>query len=529
LRFLTGALLLGLFATPPAQCAASSSAADSPATESAFAILEFRVLHNTVLATRQVEGAVYPHLGPHKTFSDVLAARADLEKAYRDAGYSTVYVDVPEQSVENGVVRLAVTEGRVDRVRVTGTRYFSNRHILATVPSLQSGEVPHFPDVQADLSRLNSASTDLQVAPILKPGRLPGTVDAELKVKDDLPLHADVEVNDRYTADTTHTRLNVDLSYTNLFQKEQSLSFQYQVAPERPKDASVYALAYAAPIGAGGDSLSLFAVKTDSDVATFGTLGVLGKGHIYGIHYSMPLELLGSLRPSLAFGADYKNFDESILLSASPGLQTPIKYLNWSATFAAARAGSRSTTSFDLSANFGINGLVNTPAEFENKRFLAKSDYMYLRFDASQEQGLVLGTRLALRVSGQYAIEPIISNEQFALGGADSVRGYLEAEELGDMGASGSLELRTPSWAAPFGAPARQAYAYVFCDAGLVEIIDPLPQQPLREHLLSWGLGLRLAGYRGVDAGVDWAMPRVTTANTVAGRARANFRVRYGF
>jgi hemolysin activation/secretion protein len=523
------AALLALFVSSRAQSAAPPATDGAASAQPAFAILEFRVLHNTVLATRQVERAVYPHLGPDRTFSDVQAARADLEKAYRDAGYSTVYVDVPEQSVEDGVVRLAVTEGRVDRVRVTGTRYFSNRRILATVPSLQSGEVPHFPDVQADLTRLNTTSADLQVAPILKPGRVPGTVDAELKVKDDLPLHADVEVNDRYTPDTTHTRLNVDLSYTNLFQKEQSLSLQYQVAPQRSRDAKVLALAYAAPIGEGGDTLSLFAVKTDSDVATFGTLGVLGKGHIYGLHYTIPLAPLGSLRPSFAIGADYKKFDESILLSASPGLQTPIKYLNWSATLAAASSGARSTTSFDLSANFGINGLVNTPAEFENKRYLAKADYMYLRFDASEEQRLVFGSRVALRVSGQYTVEPIISNEQFVLGGVDSVRGYLEAEELGDMGASGSLELRTPSWAAPFGTAARQAYAYVFYDAGIVELIDPLPQQALREHLLSWGLGLRLVDYHGLDAGVDWAMPRVSTANTVAGHGRADFRVRYGF
>jgi len=60
-----------------------------------FAILEFRVLHNTVLGTRDIERAVYPHLGPNRKIDDVQAARVDLEKAYHDAGYSTVYVDIP--------------------------------------------------------------------------------------------------------------------------------------------------------------------------------------------------------------------------------------------------------------------------------------------------------------------------------------------------------------------------------------------------------------------------------------------------
>jgi hemolysin activation/secretion protein len=508
---------------------ASEPATTTPSAEPPFSILEFRVLNNSVLATRAVERAVYPHLGPNRTFGDVQAARGDLEKAYRDAGYSTVYVDIPEQSVEEGVVRLSVTEGRLGRVRVTGTRYFSNRHILASVPSLQSGVVPHFPDVQGQLTRLNSASPDLQVLPVLKPGQVPGAVDAELKVKDSLPLHGGVEVNNRYTPDTTHTRLNFDLSYANLFQKQQTLSLQYQVAPERPEDATVYALAYAAPIGDGGDSLSVLAVKNNSNVPTIGTLGVLGKGVVAGLHYSFALAPLGTLRSTFTMAADYKDFEQNVLLSGSPGLVTPIKYINWSGTFAAVMPATRSTTSFDLSVNFGIAGLANTPTEFENNRYLAKPNYMYWRLDASHEQQLWSGTRLALRLNGQFTTEPLVQYEQIAIGGVYSVRGYLEAEALGDMGASGSVELHTPNWQTPFGIPARQAYAYVFYDAGIVGIIEPLPEQAAREHLLSWGFGLLLAGYHGFDAGIDWARPLVTTAYTAAGQSRANFHVHYGF
>jgi len=79
------------------------------AADEKFAVLEYRVLHNSVLSARQIEAAVYPHLGQDKTLADVQAARADLEKAYHDAGYSTVFVDIPEQSIENGV---ASSDGR---------------------------------------------------------------------------------------------------------------------------------------------------------------------------------------------------------------------------------------------------------------------------------------------------------------------------------------------------------------------------------------------------------------------------------
>ncbi len=494
-----------------------------------FPVLEFRVLHNTLLSARQVEAAVYPHLGPERSFADVQAARADLEQAYRRAGYSTVYVDIPEQSVEDRIVRLQVTEGRLERVRVTGARYVMNRRLLASLPSLKSGTVPRFSDLQQQLAELNRASADLQVVPVLKPGAQPATVDVELKVKDTLPLHVSAEVNDRYTADTTHERINLNLSYANLFQRNQSLSFQYQTAPHQPRNARVWAATWIDPLP-GGSSLALFAVKTDSDVASLGTLAVLGKGQVYGTRFIVPLRLVpNELLPTLTFGVDFKKFDESVLLAASPGLQTPIRYLNWSAAFGGTETTPVHSTSFNLGLNFGLRDLLNDPAEFENKRFLAKPNYAYLRLDASHERPFILGTRLAWHLLGQYTTEPLISNEQFALGGADSVRGYLEAEALGDLGFSSALELRTPQLAPLLRAHARQAYAYVFYDGGVVSIIDPLPQQQPRSSLRGWGLGLRLAGLAGLDAELDWARPRVATANETIGDSRVHFYVRYGF
>jgi hemolysin activation/secretion protein len=512
--------------------AAPPGAPQPPAGEAAgehFALLEFRVLNNSVLDVRQVERAVYPHLGPDKTIADVQAARADLEKAYRDAGYSTVYVDIPEQRVEEGVVRLAVTEGRLNRVAVTGTRFFLNRRILAAVPGLAPGTVPHFPDVQRQANALNQASPDLSVVPVLKPGSLPGTVDVDLKVKDQLPLHASVEVNNRYTADTSPTRLNVNLSYDNLFQRYQTLSLQYQTSPQDARDARVLAGTYLAPLPGLGGTLAIYAVDSSSDVATVGTLGVLGKGHVYGSRYIMPLTATGGFSPSLTLGVDLKNFEESILLASSPALQTPIKYLNWSIAYGGSLVKDRRSTSFNIATDFGIRGLLNNPAEFEDKRFLANPDYMYWHLDAAHLQPLPWGFEVALRAAGQYTTEPLIDNEQFAVGGVESVRGYLEAEALGDSGATGSLELRTPHLASAFGIHPREAYAYLFYDAGFVTLVDPLPTQVARQDLRSVGVGFRISGYAGFDAGLDWARALVATGYESANDSRIQFHFRYGF
>src|SRR5215468_7251298 len=51
------------------------------ARDGAFNILEYRVVGNTRLARLDIEKAVYPFLGPHRSIKDVEAARLSLERA----------------------------------------------------------------------------------------------------------------------------------------------------------------------------------------------------------------------------------------------------------------------------------------------------------------------------------------------------------------------------------------------------------------------------------------------------------------
>jgi hemolysin activation/secretion protein len=513
----------GVYAAAPAEGAAKSTEA-----EETFDVFEYRVLGNTVLPAIAVERAVYAYSGPKKTFKDVQAARTALENAYHAAGYGTVFVDVPEQDVGDGVVRLRVAEGRLDRVRVTGARYFSNRQLLALLPTLQPGAVPLLPALTAGLADVNRQSADRIVTPILKAGREPGTVDAELRVKDTLPLHAAVTVNDRYTQDTKHLRTTVDLSYGNLFQDFQTISFEYQTAPQKLSDARVYALTYSAPVGAERDLLTVFGVVTDSDVNAVGTLDVLGKGHILGAHFAHPFEA-GSLVQNLSFGGDFKDFSETINLDGTAPDKTPIRYINWSLQYSLAERAQHHETLMSLGANFGINGLVNKDEQFAYKRFDAKGDYVYLRASLEHRRPLFLGMSLDARLTGQVAGSPLISNEQFGVGGVDTVRGYLESMALGDSGFAGSLELHSPYWSFGADSSANHLMVLAFYDAGLVTISEPLPSQAHRFELASAGLGMRLLAIQHLEGSFDWAYALRTESRVQRGDSRFHFQLRYGF
>ena len=87
--------------------------------------------------------------------------------------------------------------------------------------------MPNFNDVARDLVTLNQLA-DRQVTPALTAGRLPGTVDVDLHVKDAFPLHGSLEVNNRYSADTTPLRINASVNYDNLWQLGHSIGASFQ-------------------------------------------------------------------------------------------------------------------------------------------------------------------------------------------------------------------------------------------------------------------------------------------------------------
>jgi hemolysin activation/secretion protein len=495
-----------------------------------FDIMEYVVLGATALPAPTVERAVYPYLGPSRNLADVQSARASLEQAYRDAGFGAVFVDIPEQDVDDGVVRLSVTEGRLDRVRVTGARYYSQKKLLAQLPAAQSGEVLHLPTLQEQLRNSNSETPDRITTPVLKAGRSAGLVDLELKVTDEAPFHGAIDLNNRYSEDTTELRLNASLSYTNLFQRGQAFGLQYQMSPEDPDEVEVFAATYGIPWGSEGNSILLSAITSNTDVAAFGTLGVLGKGDIYGLKglWRLPGEWSGTI----VAGVDYKDVEETVRLPGEDDdltptdVDRPIDYLLWSVIQNAYVRRPKFAFTYTLGANFGMRGLSNDDDEFDLKRFGAPPNFFYVRGATRLDYTMAHGFSLGMRMSGQYSPTPLISNEQFAIGGMDTVRGYPEAALFGDYGIAGTLEASTPR--IPTRLPISVLFT-VFADAGVVRLDDPLPGQVASADLSSWGAGLVFEGFDGLAGYLYWAYPLVGSGFVDSGDDRYHFSFGYAF
>jgi hemolysin activation/secretion protein len=503
--------------------AAAESAAEAPQTVR-FDIWEFQVHGNSLLESRAIERAVYSHLGPQKSIEDVESASVELEQLYRDAGYQTVFVNIPEQNVKEGIVRLDVTEGSIERVRITGSRYFSLGRIREKVPALQPGKVPNMPELQAQLTALNQATPDRAVTPVMRAGKTPGTLEVELMVKDQLPLHGSFELNNRDTEDTTALRTSASLKYDNLWQKEHSLSVFAQTAPKNTDDVKVISGTYVFRLPDDKSYLALYGVKTDSDVATAGDLSVLGDGYIIGTRLIMPLPGSDRFFHNATLGADYKDFDNIVR-----DVSTPVDYINWSAQYRATSLGDISRTNFGLGVNFGIRGLANNEGEFENKRYKGQPNYAYLVGNIDHLHQLPRDFAVYTSVQGQIADSPLIDNEQFGAGGVSTVRGYYESQQLGDDALQGSLELRTPTMDKLLPDYLQDLYFLAFIDGAKLWIKEPLPGQQDEFELVGTGIGMRLRLLEDLSGKLDWAWALQDDSSVDRGDDRTHFSIEYDF
>lgn len=517
--FLAGLFFFALFwLFPP-----SFTLAAEPVSDPTFDILEFRVEGNSVLAPREIERAVMPYLGPKKRFADVEGARKSLEDVYQKAGYQTVFVEIPEQRVSSGVIHLRVLEGRVGLSHVTGERYFEAGEIRAAVPQLAGGTVPNFNEMQQELAQVNKMP-DRQVSPILTPGRVPGTVDVNLSVKDTVPLHGEIEDDNYNSPFTTADRASASVHYDNLWQRGHSVALSYQVAPANHDQTNVLYGTYLWRFTGSDEVVSVYGIRSNSDVAVVGGATILGNAKIAGARWIVPLgteiAAAASYFESLTLGIDRKDFAQTNITAQAAGITVlpPITYYPLNASLSGTRVGPSTTGQLMLGLVTAPRDLFgNTDTKFMSRRVAGSAGYFAWKLDTSLEYKFLKHWGTYVRIEGQWTPDPLIPNEQYITGGAESVRGYRESEISGDRGGHANFEARY----FPLGHPGLDGkdnvYVCAFLDGAQVRMVEPLGPQISILSIASTGVGFHAQNWHRMRIAVDLADALLNGGHAVTG------------
>lgn len=514
---------------------------NTPPAEPRFEVRRYDVRGNTLLKEESIDKILGAAKGPDITLTQIRRALGDLQAAYRERGFATVAVTLPQQQLTNATVIVQVMEGPVTRINVVNNRYFSSNNVMEALPSLR--EIYAWSNItlnshvfQRELDAAN-ANRDRQVFPLLGPGPDPGTSELTLKVKDRLPLHGRFELNNMGTPGTPDVRMNLNAQYANLWQLEHQLGFQYSFSPTELKATDLhkdtwldyplvasYSAYYRMPLGeptgvqqqldgnnlgfgynevthqfnlpplSTRPELNFFASRSTSDTGikltplrrvtetSFITIDTQESGQDvtlnqgFGGRLTLPLPETAGVRSTLSLGFDFKQyqltsfntniFDITTIITNSFGQQTitrtvpngqpprevSLDYLPLTAGLDLSIPDKLGTTYFNVNAAFNpLNGGSRNDAMAGNPGFAqasystnARASYVTLNMGVTREVPIYRDWSVLLRANGQWANGPLISNEQFAMGGVAGVRGYLDGQAYGDSGWRVLVEPRTP-------------------------------------------------------------------------------------
>jgi len=133
-----------------------------------------------------------------------------------------------------------------------------------------------------------------------------------------------------------------------------------------------------------------------------------------------------------------------------------------------------------------------------------------------------------LHADGQWANTPLLSNEQYGMGGTAGVRGYTDGEFYGDTGWRVSIEPQTPLMNVGLvdGSAPLWVRSSVFMDYGEAYLFES-PAPSAKDRARFWGVGWNLTANIGshLDARLMVACPLLATAATSVGDIHVYFGV----
>ena len=480
-----------------------------------FAIQRFDVAGSSLFTAAELERLTAPFVGPDKVFGDVQKALDAIETAYRKAGYTAVQVIVPEQELNQGVVRFRIIETPVGSVTVTGNEAYSNDNIRRSLPKLQEGKTPNAREISESVQLANE-NAGKQVEVVLGVGKQEGTVDARVAVSEDKIQRFYVTADNTGTRPTGRLRTGVAYQHNNLFDLDHSLTMAYTTSPDKPGDVDVdiYSVGYHVPFYGIGDSLDVIYgysnVNTPVNVAVNG-LGINGKGEVIAVRWNHYFPRVGEYSSRLVGGFDWKAVKSACVGqngAAVNGVAGCDDYLTspLSATYFGRLESAASLLDYSLGLAWNIP--MSSPDDFTlaagGRR--GRDDFLIAKFSAGYQRSVGNDWLLRLAANAQYNFNTALpSVEQLGLAGSTAVRGFLERIVTADNGIVGNAEVYTPDVAARLGLAQGSLRGLVFYDFGIGRNSHGNASIPTDERLASWGVGMRYALKKNVTVRVDAA------------------------
>ncbi|BCA53116.1 putative Surface antigen [Nitrospira sp. KM1] len=472
-----------------------------PGTVQVF-VRDIWIVGNTVFSEAEINEVTNPYKNRMLFTEDLERLRLALTLLYVNKGYITSGAIIPDQDVVAGVVTVHIVEGTLSGINVEGNRWFRSSYIRDRISLGERTPVSLGP-LQEQLQLLQQDRRIERVNAELRPGDKQGESVLNVKVSDNQPFHARLEVNNYQTPLVGEIKGIGTLTHDNLTGHGDPVSISYgQSSGAFPIVFGSYEL----PFTKYGTSFSPYYRRYDFKLIEqpFRPLDIHTNTEIIGMTLRQPIYQTVTDEVALSITGEHL-YTQSFLFYGTPDQMTlnifP-GFQNGAATVSALRLAQEWThrtidTVLAMRSRFsvGLNVLgatINSNPDTPDGQFFSWLGQVQAIKQFSEK---LLGMQLLGRMDLQLTNSPLFPLEQVAMGGRYSVRGYREVTIIRDNSFIASLEPRFPLYRWASGEPMFQFAPFVDVAHGWnlgqnrPSVTAPISTFP--DTLASVGVGLR--------------------------------------
>ena len=428
-----------------------AAAKPKPAPAPRFKVAGFRFTGNSVFEAEKLADVLKEYAGQELTFEEMKDAAALVEEFYRGEGYFLARAYVPQQSTKDGVVEIAVLEGRLGDVKVQASADSRLKPSVAEgiLADTRSGALVDESTLERALLLLSDIPGS-RVRSTLSPGAQVGTADLQVDLEDTGERVAGTLEFDNFGSKYSgknRIAASVNLinpsGYGDIFGVRALRAYGQETT-------TLGRLSYTLPVGPWGTRLGANYSQLEYAVGgVFSDLESRGDAKVTSLFAHHPFIRTRNANLYGYLGYDHKKlmdrFD-SILVQNPRSSNLLIAGLSGdlrdNVSFTAGEGG---ITSFALTAAQGdlkFHDANQFAADRAATRRQTGGGFGKYNLSLSRLQTIVPDWTALFSLTGQWASKNLDSSERISVGGPSAVRAYPVGELPSDEALIGSAELR---------------------------------------------------------------------------------------
>ena len=470
------------------------------------------VAPSEILTKDEINKLVQPLVGRNVFIEDIQKVIDSINNLYAEKGFVTARAFLPEQTVENGNIYIALIESKIGSITVQQNKWTKDGYITRRLPE-KEGQLFDIVELEKDVLDFNRYNEGVRLSANLKAGEKPGTTDIEVVADENFPFHVMGIMDNAGRYNTGSIRGGAMLYADSLFGHRDRMSLGSYFS----KGAQSPFADYNFPINKKDGRIGFTYSSTFAKIK-YGDLVPLKIGsnaYQYSLYYSQPIVRKPGFELKTYTAANYKRartYSDIGVLDDWIG-------------------GSDNVTSLEVAlqmrkdTKYGI-WYLNQDAYYAIPIFNSQRDNNYFKYSGSLVRLHDFSHGFIGQLRSNYQIVPgdksIPYLDQMQTGGLATVRGYSEGLMIGKNGYFISGELMFPIMPREITSPrsgekipfiGKYVKGAVFADtAG----IFPAAREDIRGgsyFAASLGMGLRVQLPGDLSARLYWGYPLIRNYN----------------